>query len=72
MIYEDLSTQLSFPVGSETRLAIQLAYRDAQQNMLIAATAVWAIGFLAVFMWRDINVIGIKQTKGARRLILRI
>ncbi|KAE9367494.1 MFS general substrate transporter [Stipitochalara longipes BDJ] len=64
LIYEDLPTQLSFPVGSDTRLAIQMAYGDAQKNMLIAATAVWAIGFIAVFMWRDINVIGIKQTKG--------
>jgi len=64
MIYEDLTTQLSYAVGSPTRIAIQHAYGDAQTNMLIAGTAVWAIGIVAVVMWRDIKVIGIKQVKG--------
>jgi MFS family permease len=63
-IYEDIQTQLSFPVGSPTRLAIQHAYGDAQKNILIAGTASWAIGFVAVLIWRDIKVIGIKQNKG--------
>ncbi|KAF2663969.1 MFS general substrate transporter [Microthyrium microscopicum] len=64
MIYEDIVTQLSFPVGSPTRLAIQHAYGDAQKNMMITATAVWVVGFASVIIWRDINVAGIKQTKG--------
>ncbi|KAL9620749.1 MAG: hypothetical protein Q9160_004762 [Pyrenula sp. 1 TL-2023] len=64
MIYEDLTTQLSYPVGSETRRAIQHAYGDAQMMMLTAGTAVWVAGAVGVLMWRDINVIGIKQTKG--------
>ncbi|KAK2825765.1 hypothetical protein FQN49_007387 [Arthroderma sp. PD_2] len=63
-IYANISTQLSYPVGSETRLGIQHAYRDAQMNMLAVGTAVWAVGFVAVIVWRDINVIGIKQNKG--------
>ena len=63
-IYADITTQLSYPVGSPTRVAIQHAYGDAQKSMLIAGTAVWAVGLLAVIMWRDIRVIGIKQTKG--------
>jgi MFS family permease len=64
MIYADLTTQLSYPVGSETRLAIQHAYGDAQTRMLAAGIAVWAIGIVGVLMWRNINVIGIKQAKG--------
>ncbi|KPM40573.1 Siderophore iron transporter mirB [Neonectria ditissima] len=63
-IYANLSTQLSYPIGSDTRLAIQHAYVDAQMRMLAAGTAVWVIGFIGVVIWRDINVIGIKQSKG--------
>lgn len=64
LIYGDITTQLSYPIGSETRLAIQHAYGDAQVRMLAAGTAVWVVGFIGVIMWRDINVIGIKQAKG--------
>ena len=63
-IYADITTQLSYPVGSPARVAIQHAYGDAQKSMLIVGTAVWAVGLVAVIMWRDIRVIGIKQTKG--------
>jgi hypothetical protein len=64
MIYADLTTQLSYPMGSPTRMAIQRAYGDAQVRMLAAGTGVWVVGFVAVLVWRDINVLGIKQTKG--------
>ena len=63
-IYGDLNTQLMYPVGSATRIAIQHAYGDAQKMMLIAGTAIWAVGFVATLVWRDINVKGIKQVKG--------
>ncbi|KAL8673290.1 MAG: hypothetical protein Q9168_002288 [Polycauliona sp. 1 TL-2023] len=63
-IYADLTTQLSYPVGSPTRRAIQDSYADAQKYMLITGTAVWAVGLVAVLMWRDIRIKGIKQTKG--------
>lgn len=63
-IYGDLNTQLMYPLGSATRVAIQHAYGDAQKMMLIAGTAIWAVGFVAAFFWRDINVKGIKQVKG--------
>ena len=63
-IYEDITVQLSYAVGSPARIAIQRAYGDAQMMMLIAGTAVWALGIVAVVMWRDIRIIGIKQTKG--------
>ncbi|KAF4454194.1 hypothetical protein F53441_3194 [Fusarium austroafricanum] len=64
MIAMDLVTQLSYPVGSPTRLAIQHAYGDAHKYLFIAATTAWALGILGVVMWKNINVINIKQTKG--------
>ena len=64
LIYGDITVQLSYPVGSPARIAIQRAYGDAQMAMLIAGTAIWVVGLVGVFMWRDIKVIGIKQTKG--------
>lgn len=64
MIYADITTQLSYPIGSPTRMAIQHAYSDAYLRLLATGTAVWVIGFAGVFMWRNINVIGIKQAKG--------
>ncbi|KAL8951288.1 MAG: hypothetical protein Q9222_002726 [Ikaeria aurantiellina] len=64
LIYADLTTQLAYPVGSPARIAIQDAYGDAQKMMLIAGTAVWAAGLVGVLMWRDVRIIGIKQTKG--------
>ena len=63
-IYEDITTQLSYAVGSSGRIAIQHAYGDAQKMILIAGTAIWAVGVVAVISWRDISVIGIRQTKG--------
>lgn len=59
-----VTTQLTYPVGSPVRTAVQKAYGDAQQNMLIAATAVLAISFVCVALWHDVNVRTIKQTKG--------
>nr|POE54268.1 siderophore iron transporter mirb [Quercus suber] len=54
-IYTDLTTQLSYPVGTPARTAIQQAYGDAQFNILIASTAVWVLGIAAVFLWRNIR-----------------
>ena len=64
LIYADITTQLSYAVGSPARIAIQRAYGDAQMLLLVAGTAFWAVGIVAVVLWRDIRVIGIKQTKG--------
>ncbi|KAI4289414.1 MAG: hypothetical protein L6R35_001319 [Caloplaca aegaea] len=64
LIYADITVQLSYPVGTPARTAIQHAYGDAQMMMLVAGTAIWAVGLVAVAVWRDINVIGVKQTKG--------
>ena len=63
-IYADISTQISFPVGSAARDAIAHAYADSQRYMLIAAACLQALGMVAVFVWRDLNVKEFKQVKG--------
>ena len=64
IIAADIVTQLSFPVGSPTRLAIQHAYGDAHRLLFIAGTVVWILGFGGTMMWKNINIKSIKQTKG--------
>ncbi|OCT47555.1 Siderophore iron transporter mirB [Cladophialophora carrionii] len=64
LISMDIVTQLSYPVGTPTRLAIQRAYGDTQKDLFIAGTSVWVIGIVGTLMWRNLNIIGIKQTKG--------
>jgi MFS family permease len=64
MIYGSIDTQLSYPVGSPTRLAIQRAYGDAIQALLATSTGIWVIGIVGILMWRNLDVKEIKQTKG--------
>lgn len=64
MIYEDLDTQLSYPVGSATRLAIQRAYGYAQTRMLAAGLGVMGSAFLWVLLIRNINLRNLTQVKG--------
>ncbi|RPA75052.1 siderophore iron transporter [Ascobolus immersus RN42] len=56
--------QTSYAIGTPERDAINRAYGDAQRDMLIAATAVLAIGMAGVIAWRDIKVKNFKQVKG--------
>lgn len=60
----NLTAQLSYPVGDPTRLVIEQGYGNAQRYMLIAATAITALGFPAVMMWRNIDCRKRKQVKG--------
>ncbi|KNG90704.1 hypothetical protein ANOM_001078 [Aspergillus nomiae NRRL 13137] len=55
-IYESLDAQLSYPVGSPTRTAIQNAYAFSQRNMMIAGTAVVGLSIDWVLMMRNIKV----------------
>ncbi|WVQ99080.1 hypothetical protein IAU59_006212 [Kwoniella sp. CBS 9459] len=63
-IYEDLETQLSYPVGDVTRDAIIHAYGDAQTRMLIAGTVIMTLSFSMIFVIRNIKVSEIEQVKG--------
>lgn len=64
LIITNLGQQLSYPVGSPGRIAVQQAYADSQRYMLIAGTCIWIIPFIAVFFWHNVDVRTIKQTKG--------
>ncbi|KAF7553465.1 hypothetical protein G7Z17_g3593 [Cylindrodendrum hubeiense] len=64
LVYGDLTTQLSYPVGSEERLGIQKAYGYAQTRMLAAGTGLMVLSFIWVFMMKNLNVAKMSQTKG--------
>ncbi|OBT76983.1 hypothetical protein VF21_04156 [Pseudogymnoascus sp. 05NY08] len=63
-IYEDLETQLSYEVGSLTRLAIQESYGYAQTRMLAAGTGIMCLAFISLLLIRNINVAKVAQVKG--------
>lgn len=65
-IYESLDVQLSYPVGSETRIAIQNAYAWSQRNMMIAGTAVMGLSIAWVLMMRNIKI---KDNKDVRQVL---
>jgi hypothetical protein len=64
MIYGSIDVQISYPIGSPTRIAIQRAYANAQEMMLTAGTAVWVLGFIGVAIWRNTDVRTLKQVRG--------
>ncbi|CAI7588275.1 unnamed protein product [Penicillium bialowiezense] len=55
-IYESLDAQLSYPLGSPTRIAIQNAYAYTQRIMLIAATGIMCLSIAWVLMMRNLKV----------------
>ncbi|TKX23792.1 MFS transporter-like protein 69 [Elsinoe australis] len=63
-IYGDIVQQLSYPVNTPTRQAINRAYGDTQMYVFTASTVVWTLGLVSVLMWRNIDVTSIRQTKG--------
>lgn len=63
-IYESLTAQLSYAVGSPERIAIDQAYGYAQTRMLASGTAFMALGFIWVAMIKNLNVKTMTQTKG--------
>jgi hypothetical protein len=63
-IYGDLAAQLSYEVGTPTRLAIEQAYGVAQERMLIAGTCIMGLTVIWVFLIKNYNVAKMYQTKG--------
>ncbi|AEO59759.1 hypothetical protein MYCTH_2308280 [Thermothelomyces thermophilus ATCC 42464] len=63
-IVGSLEKQLSYPMGSPTRTAIQHAYGDAQRIMIIASTVIQVISVASVVVWKDFRVKDFKQVKG--------
>ncbi|KAL2839510.1 major facilitator superfamily domain-containing protein [Aspergillus pseudoustus] len=64
LIYGSIDVQISYPMGSPARIAIQRAYGDAQQMMLTAGTAIWVLGFVGVAIWRNTDVRTVRQVRG--------
>ncbi|PYI31847.1 MFS general substrate transporter [Aspergillus indologenus CBS 114.80] len=65
-IYESLDVQLSYPVGSETRIAIQNAYASSQRNMMIAGTALMGLSIAWVLMMKNIKI---KENKDVSKVL---
>jgi hypothetical protein len=63
-IYSSIEAQLSYEWGSPTRLAIQHAYGDTWRYLLITGVATWIVGLVAMLVWKNMNVKGVKQNKG--------
>lgn len=63
-IVTQLPVQLSYPVGSEERLAIQKSYGYAQTRMLAAGTGLMVLSFAWVALMKNLNVKKASQTKG--------
>lgn len=63
-IYEDLDTQLSYPVGSVARYAIQKSYGYAQTRMLAAGVGVMSLALGWTLMFRNIDLHKTAQVKG--------
>ncbi|KAJ5519236.1 Major facilitator superfamily domain general substrate transporter [Penicillium expansum] len=56
--------QMNYPMGSEIRTAINLAWGDTQKYSCIATTAVVALGLPCIAIWRNVNVGDKKQVPG--------
>ena len=63
-IYDDLNAQLSYDVGTVTRLAIQQSYGYAQTRMLAAGVGVIGLAIVWTFMIRNINLDAKPQVTG--------
>ncbi|KAJ6127738.1 Major facilitator superfamily domain general substrate transporter [Penicillium samsonianum] len=63
-IYEDITWQTSYPMGSEVRLAIQKAYGYAEVRMLSAGLGVMALAIAWTILIRDIDLKKTAQVKG--------
>ncbi|CAO2658379.1 Nn.00g061020.m01.CDS01 [Neocucurbitaria sp. VM-36] len=61
LIYGDMTTQSSYPVGSPTRDAINLSYAETQRYMLITATCIYTLLIFSVAMWQNVDVRTMKQ-----------
>ncbi|CAK7199567.1 hypothetical protein SEUCBS139899_002248 [Sporothrix eucalyptigena] len=57
------TTQLTYPVGSATRTAIDYAWQEAQKYECITAAVIVVLAFPAIGMWKNYSV-DKKQVKG--------
>lgn len=63
-IYSSLPAQLTYPVGSPERVAIQKTYGCGQSRMLAAGVSISGLAFIWMFLTRNHSVGKNEQTKG--------
>jgi hypothetical protein len=63
-IYEDLTVQTGYPVGSPARIAIQEAYGYSQTRMLAAGTGLMGLAIIWTLMIKNIDLRKVAQVKG--------
>ncbi|KAJ0337341.1 hypothetical protein COL922a_006894 [Colletotrichum nupharicola] len=63
-IYGDIKVQLSYTWGSPIRAGIIQAYGAVQRHMVICGAAFMPLALACVFLWKNINVSKVHQTKG--------
>ncbi|KAF6804618.1 siderophore iron transporter [Colletotrichum sojae] len=63
-IYGDIEVQLKAAWGSPVRNAIVRAYGDTQRHMVICGAAFMPLALACVFLWKNVNVAKVHQTKG--------
>ncbi|KAI8978998.1 major facilitator superfamily domain-containing protein [Pilobolus umbonatus] len=63
-IFADITVQTSFADGTPEKDAINRSYSEAQKIMLIVATCLYAISFVSVMFWKDVDVRTAKKLKG--------
>ncbi|CAK7208003.1 hypothetical protein SEUCBS139899_010837 [Sporothrix eucalyptigena] len=65
-IYESLVVQLSYPVGSPIRDAINEAYGTVMHKMVIAGAVFMVPTVLSLFLWRNIDLKKVEEEKGTQ------
>lgn len=63
-IYEDLVTQLSYPIGTPTRLAIQKAYAYSELHLLSVGCGIIVLAIPWTILMKDINLKRKPQVRG--------
>ena len=63
-IFSDMSTALSYPMGSPARDAINVSYGEATRIQAIVGACMLPILLLSFIFWKDYRIINVNQTKG--------
>lgn len=65
-IFGDIVVQMSYADGTPERDAIVGAYADVQRKMVIAGACLIPLCMASVFMWKNINVKKLEDTRGTQ------
>lgn len=63
-IYNDVTEQISYAVGSPTRIGIQKAYADSEVILLSTGVGIMGLAFIWLLLIRNIDLKKVPQVKG--------